>query len=567
VLRELHISGLGVIDDLDLHLTSGLTVLTGETGAGKTMLTVGLSLAAGARASSQLVGVAAEAARVQARLDAPERWSTGPEADDRRGWIEDGEVILARSIGRDGKSSARVGGQLSTASTLSELGADLIEIHGQHGSLRLLGSGTQTAFLDRFAGRDHLRTVLSYAETYAQLHTAERALVRLEEAVRDREREIDLLRYQVDEIRSIDPRSGETDALRAEEARLAHGERLLELSAAAEEVLGGEGGATEGSASAARGLGAIAELDPAAAPLVDRATALAVESAELARDLRAYRESLALDPARADQIRARLSDLQGLHRKYGAGDDEVRGFLRAASERLRELTGADERLDELRADVARLRPEADGLATAVSAGRATAATALGDALTGELEELGMTGAAIRVKLEPLDPIGPSGAEHVDLLLCGGPGQPWLPLAKAASGGELSRVMLACRSVLSDLDEVPTLVFDEIDAGIGGAAGLAVGRRLARLAAARQVIVVTHLPQIACFADLHVRVRKQDGLAQLDVLDDLERVRELSRMLAGLESSEHGGSHAEELLAEAARSRGDVGARPNDRAVG
>jgi DNA repair protein RecN (Recombination protein N) len=230
------------------------------------------------------------------------------------------------------------------------------------------------------------------------------------------------------------------------------------------------------------------------------------------------------------------------------------------------MTGADERLDELRSDVGRLRPQADGLATALSAGRATAATALGDALTGELEELGMTGAAIRVSLEPIDPIGPSGAEHVDLLLCGGPGQPWLPLAKAASGGELSRVMLACRSVLSDLDEVPTLVFDEIDAGIGGAAGLAVGRRLARLAAARQVVVVTHLPQIACFADLHVRVRKQDGRAQLDVLDDIERVRELSRMLAGLESSEHGGSHAEELLAEAARSRGDLGARPNDRAV-
>jgi DNA repair protein RecN (Recombination protein N) len=566
VLRELHISGLGVIDDLDLHLTSGLTVLTGETGAGKTMLTVGLSLAAGTRASSKLVGAGAEAARVQARFDAPERWSTGSEADDRRGWIEDGEVILARSIGRDGKSSARVGGQLSTASTLSDLGADLIEIHGQHGSLRLLGSGTQTAFLDRFAGRDHLRTVRSYAETYGQLRAAERALVRLEEAVRDREREIDLLRYQVDEIRSIDPRSGETDALRAEEGRLAHGERLLELSTAAEEALSGEGGATEGSASAARGLGAIAELDPAAAPLVDRATALAVESAELARDLRAYRESLALDPARADQIRARLSDLQGLHRKYGAGDDEVREYLRAASERLHELAGADERLDELRADVDRLRLEAHGLATAVSAGRATAAMALGEALTGELEELGMTGAAIQVSLEPLDPIGPSGAERVDLVLCGGPGQPWLPLSKAASGGELSRVMLACRSVLSDLDDVPTLVFDEIDAGIGGAAGLAVGRRLARLAAARQVVVVTHLPQIACFADLHVRVRKQDGRTQLDVLDDLERVRELSRMLAGLESSEHGGSHAEELLAEAARSRGDAGARPNDRSV-
>ena len=566
MLRELHISGLGVIDDLDLHLTPGLTVLTGETGAGKTMLTVGLSLAAGTRASSQLVGASASAARVQARFDAPERWSTGPEADDRRGWVEDGEVILARSIGRDGKSSARIGGQLSTASTLSELGAELIEIHGQHGSLRLLASPTQTAFLDRFAGKDHLRTVRGYAEMYGQLLTAERALTRLQDATREREREIDLLRYQLEEIRSVDPRSGETDSLRAEEARLAHGERLLELSAAAEEVLGGEGGAGEGLASVARGLDAIADLDGGAAPLRDRATTLAVEAGELGRDLRSYRESLALDPDRAEVIRARLSDLQGLHRKYGAGDDEVRDFLRDASERLEALSGADERLEELRTQVAHLRPEADALAAKVSIGRDTASAALAEALTGELEELGMTGAAVRVSLEAMDPIGSSGAERVELLLCGGPGQPWLPLAKAASGGELSRVMLACRSVLSDLDDVPTLVFDEIDAGIGGAAGLAVGRRLARLAADRQVVVVTHLPQIACFADLHVRVRKQDGTARLDVLDDLERVRELSRMLAGLETSEHGGSHAEELLAEAARTRTDAGAGSGDRAV-
>ena len=190
----------------------------------------------------------------------------------------------------------------------------------------------------------------------------------------------------------------------------------------------------------------------------------------------------------------------------------------------------------------------------MSAGRAQAAPALGDELTRQIDELGMEGAAIRVAVEPLEPPGPSGADRVALLLRGGPTQPWLPLAKTASGGELSRVMLACRSILADLDDVPTLVFDEVDAGIGGQAGLAVGRRLATLAASRQVLVVTHLPQIACFADLHVRVRKHAGTAEVDVLDDHQRVLELSRMLAGLEASEHGASHAEELLAEAARVR-------------
>jgi DNA repair protein RecN (Recombination protein N) len=557
VLRELHISGLGVIRDLDLQLTPGLTVLTGETGAGKTMLTVGLSLVVGARASAQLVGVGDEVARIQARFDAPERWSTEAVAQDLQGWVEDGEVILARSIGTDGKSSARVGGQLATASALARLGAELIEVHGQHSSLRLLDADTQMGFLDRFAGKEHLAAVRTYIDTFRRLASARAALRRLEDDVRDREREIDLLRYQVNEIQAVDPQPGETDALQAEEARLAHGERLLELSTGAEEILDGEGGAGEGLGSVGHGLAAIADLDPGAAGLGARAHALAAEASELARDLRGYRESLVLDPARSEALRTRIAELKGLHRKYGPGDDEVRGFLREASERLGELSGADERLEELRTEVARLEPVAAELATTLSAGRAEGSSALGQVLTAELEDLGMPGASVRVVLDDLDELGPSGAERAELRLCGGPGQPSLPLAKAASGGELSRVMLACRSVLSDLDDIQTLVFDEVDAGIGGAAGLAVGRRLARLAATRQVVVVTHLPQIACFGDLHVRVRKQDGVAGLQVLDDHERVRELSRMLAGLETSEHGGSHAEELLAEAARSRSAV----------
>jgi DNA repair protein RecN (Recombination protein N) len=555
VLLELHISGLGIIDDLDLQLTPGLTVLTGETGAGKTMITVGLSLAAGARASAQLVGVGAAGARVQARFDAPSRWSTDQD-DDRQGWVEDGEVILARSVGADGKSTARIGGQLTTASSLGRAGADLIEIHGQHGSLRLLEPTTQARFLDRFVGPEHQRTVRDYAATYRRLETQTRSLRALEDEVRDREREIDLLRYQVNEISSVDPHPGETAALQAEETRLAHGERLLALASEAEAALGADGAAAEHLASAAHDLMTAVQLDPAASGLQERAGALAAETVELARDLRAYREALALDTGRGEALRARISELKGLQRKYGAGDDEVLDFLRHATDRLDALSGADQRVEDLRAEVSELRSSAEELAATVSSGRSAAAPALGDALTRELDDLGMTGASVQVSLPALDDLAPAGAERVELLLCAGPGQPTLPLAKAVSGGELSRVMLACRSVLSDLDDVGTLVFDEVDAGIGGVAGLAVGRRLARLAADRQVVVVTHLPQIACFADLHLRVRKDDGLAVVEPLDGLERVGELSRMLAGLETSEHGGSHAEELLAEAARSRGD-----------
>jgi len=556
VLRELHISGLGVIRDLDLELTEGLTVLTGETGTGKTMLTVGLALAGGARGGAHLVGPGAKAARVQARFEVPDGWVSNPVGPDDVSvdWVEDGEVILARSVGADGKSSARIGGQLTTASALSDVSARLIEIHGQHGSLRLLDPSTQTAFLDRYAGAQHLAAVAAYAESYQRATAARRALRRLEDDARDRERELDLLRYQVEEIRSVAPEPGETDALRSEENRLAHGERLLELAAAAEEILSAEGGVAEGSASVVRGLGSIVELDAAAAGLAARAEALAAEAAELGRDLRAYREGLALDPARLASIRERIGELKGLQRKYGPGDAEVLEFLDEAAARILSLAGADERLEELRAEVEALGPAVTTLAEQVTAGRMGARTALADALGEEIQDLGMPGAAIQVALGSLPELGPSGAERVELRFRGGPGQPWLTFAKAASGGELSRVMLACRSVLADLDDVPTLVFDEVDAGIGGQAGLAVGRRLARLAMTRQVVVVTHLPQIACFADQHVRVRKDEGVAQLDVLDDRERIPELSRMLAGLEGSEHGASHAEELLAEAARSR-------------
>ena len=556
MLRELHISGLGVIRDLDLELTEGLTVLTGETGTGKTMLTVGLALAGGARGGAHLVGPGATAARVQARFEVPDGWVSTPVGPDDVSvdWVEDGEVILARSVGTDGKSSARIGGQLTTASALSDVSARLIEIHGQHGSLRLLDPSTQTAFLDRYAGAPHLAAVAAYAESYQRATAARRALRRLEDDARDRERELDLLRYQVEEIRSVAPEPGETDALRSEENRLAHGERLLELAAAAEEILAAEGGVAEGSASVVRGLGSIVELDAAAAGLAARAETLAAEAAELGRDLRAYREGLALDPARLASIRERIGELKGLQRKYGPGDAEVLAFLDEAAARILSLSGADERLEELRAEVEALAPAVTALAEQVTAGRMGARTALADALGEEIQDLGMPGAAIQVALGSLPEPGPSGAERVELRFRGGPGQPWLTFAKAASGGELSRVMLACRSVLADLDDGPTLVFDEVDAGIGGQAGLAVGRRLARLALTRQVVVVTHLPQIACFADQHIRVRKEEGVAQLDVLEDRERIPELSRMLAGLEASEHGASHAEELLAEAARSR-------------
>ena len=549
MLHELHIAGLGVIDDLDLALHPGLNVLTGETGAGKTMVTTGLTLALGARAAASLVRDGAKAARVQARFDAPD------DADD---WAEDGEVILARTVSAEGKSTARISGQLATATTLASLGEHLVEVHGQHQAQRLLSPVTQTAFLDRFAGDEHLVALAAYREAFDALRQAADEHDRLREAARDRERELDLLAYQVREIEGIGPQSGESAALAGEETRLAHVERLIEHTATAGTALAGDDDtAGDAVSAAAQALAEAAELDPAAGEVAARARGLAAELAELARDVRDYREALAADPQRLQQIRERTAELKGLQRKYGETDEDVIAYLAEASERLSQLSGADERLAELAAEVERRQDEVEQRGAVVTTGRSRASADLADAVGGELEELGMPGAVVQVALEPQTPPGAAGFERVELRFAAGPGQSPAPLAKTASGGELSRTMLACRSVLADLDAIPTLVFDEVDAGIGGQAGLAVGRRLARLAQDRQVLVVTHLPQIACFADRHLSVAKERGVATVAVLDDAERIAELSRMLAGMAESAGAVSHAQELLDEAMRVKAAV----------
>jgi DNA repair protein RecN (Recombination protein N) len=549
VLRQLHITDLGVIQELDLEPAPGLTVLTGETGAGKTMITVGLSLALGARAGAHLVRSGASSAKIQARFDAP---------SNAEAWAEDGEVILARTVSADGRGAARIGGQLATAGALAELGERLVEISGQHQSLGLLESSTQLAFLDRFVGAAHLERVAAYRGAHASLVRRRRERDELVEAARDRERAIDLLAYQVREIEAVAPRADETDELAVEEARLGYAERLVELGDAAAQALAADGGAADAVSTAAAALDAIGTLDPRAAELRARARDVAAEVADLASEVRAYRDALGVDPSRLQDVRDRLAALKGLQRKYGPTDADVVAFALRAHEELTSLQTADERLADIETALAAEETAVEEAGAALSAARRRAAPRLADALAAHVRDLGMPTAALEVHVDTDDEPGPSGVDRVDVKFSPGDGQALVPLAKAASGGELSRVMLACRSVLADLDDVPTLVFDEVDAGIGGEAGLAVGRRLAALAVARQVLVVTHLPQIACFADRHVRVRKRGGTATAEVLDDRGRVVELSRMLAGLETSEHALSHAEELLDEAARARAGAG---------
>jgi len=553
VLRELHIAGLGVIEDIDLELDPGLNVLTGETGAGKTMVTVGLALALGQRAASSLVRRGATATRVEARFDAT------PAAAEV-GWAEDGEVVLARRVGADGRSTARVGGQLAPVSTLAELGTGLVEVHGQHQGLRLLSGAAQTAFLDRFVGAEQLAVLETLAAQTAALRDVRSRLDRIDEDTRERERELDLLAYQIREIEALDPRPGEGQALEGEQARLAHAERLLELAAAAETAISGEEAGADALRAGAAALEAAAELDPDAVALAGRGAALASEATELGRDVRAYAERIQLDPERLEEVRSRIAALRDLERKYGESEEEVLAFLDRARAGAAELGGAEDERERLASEAERLDRVVADLAQHVTRARQAATGPLADAIAAELQELGMEGAQVRIELVSLPERTAAGAERAEFRFSGGPGQPLLPIAKVASGGELSRTMLACRTVLVDLDDVPTLVFDEVDQGIGGRAAVTVGRRLARLAERRQVVVVTHLPQIAAFADRHVRVEKRSGVAGVHVLDDAGRVAELSRMLSGLPETEAAATHAEELLAEAAKAKRAPGRR-------
>jgi DNA repair protein RecN (Recombination protein N) len=547
MLHELHITDLGVIADVDLGFDPGLNVLTGETGAGKTMVVVALGLALGRRGSGALVRQGAAVARVQGRFDATA-------AARREGWDDDGSVVLARAVDADGRSTARVGGQLTPVSVLERLGTELVEMHGQHGSTLLRSSAEQTAFLDRFAGTEHLQRLDEHVRAFTRLAESERALDELDRSDRDREREADVLAFQIAEIEAVSPRAGEMAQLEAEALRLTNVQRLLERTSAAETALSRDDGAAEATAGATAALEDVADVDASVAALAERARALREEVAQLARDVRDHRESLETDPVRLEETNARIAAIRALFRKYGDGEEAVEEFLSAARERSESLATSVERRAALEREVDSLGSAVEELGRVVSAGRAGVAPRLASAIADELRALGMPGAVLAIELIPGERTA-SGIERAEFAFAGGPGQRPLPLAKVASGGELSRVMLACRTVLVDADAVATLVFDEVDAGIGGAAGAAVGQRLAALARHRQILVVTHLPQIASFADRHLVVEKTRGTATVTEVDGRERIAELSRMLAGLRDSEAAAAHAEELLAEAVRVKG------------
>jgi DNA repair protein RecN (Recombination protein N) len=437
-------------------------------------------------------------------------------------------------------------GRLAPLASLSAVGDRLVEIHGQSQASPLLAPAALAALLDRFAGPAHLEVVEAYRRAHASLRSAKASLRAIDRDARERERERDLLRYQIREIEAANVSPGEMRLLGQEESRLAHAERILELAGSAEQAVGDEGGAVDRLGEAAASAQAIAAVDTSAEGLEARLRSAAAEAADALGELRAYRESIDADPSRLQGVQERARELRGLERKYGDAEEGILAYLEDAGTRLASLEGEDAERATLARAVEELSSTVSALAVELTAGRSRSAPALEEVLTREIRALGMPGAEVMVELAPEPEPGPGGAERVVFEFSGGPGQPRLPLARAASGGELSRVTLACRAVMADLDDAQTLVFDEVDAGIGGRTAVAVAERLARVAERRQVLVVTHLAQIAARADRHFLVSKNEGRATVEMLDGERRVEELARMLSG-RTGKASLAHARDLI--------------------
>lgn len=568
MIEEIRISGLGVIEESVLELGPGLNVLTGETGAGKTMIVTALGLLLGARADSGAVRRGARSARVEGLivLGTPLEAAVRARVEDAGGTLEEGTLLVARQIAAEGRSRAFLGGSAAPVAALQDLADDLVAVHGQSDQHRLLRPDAQRAALDSYAGEALAECAASYTSGYTELKAVEAELAELVGAARERAREADVLRFGLGEIEAVSPQPGEDVALAAEEERLGFADTLRAAAETAREALSSqtEGPDALGAIGAARrSLEAVREHDAEAGRLADRVAELGYLLNDVAAEVASYASGLETDPARLAVVSERRAALTGLTRKYGADVEEVLAWATEAADRLAGLDGSDDRVEELRARRDTLRAELAVAAGRMSQARAGAARALEGAISAELTSLAMPQAWVEIRLgRSADPdgleiggehwrFGPNGVDQVEILLAANAGAEPRPLDKGASGGELSRVMLALEVAVAGTGSVPTFVFDEVDAGVGGKAAVEVGRRLARLARTAQVLVVTHLPQVAAFADRHLVVQKaSDGsvtTSGLELLDEDGRVRELSRMLAGLEESDTARAHAEELL--------------------
>lgn len=558
MLTDLRIAGLGVISDAAIELGPGFTAVTGETGAGKTMIVTGLGLLTGEKAESRLIRHGGQRALVEGRLSADD--SLGERVAEQGGEVEDGEVLIARVL-TPSRSRALVGGAQVTVPGLLDVVGERITIHGQSEQIRLGSAERQREVLDAFGGEQLAAELDAYAALWARHRADLDELALLRDRAQERARELAVLEFGLEEIEKVDPQPEEDATLQAEARALQAVDDLRLAAKSALDALVGDDDAFDDQpnalglvAHARKALESVGDDDAEAAALGARIAEASFLLSDAAGDVASYLAGLEADPARLEWIAGRLAALQALSRKYGATMTDVLEWARSSAEQAGRLQGSDDRIAELAAGVAEQRAELERLASGIGARRREAAAELAGLVEAELAALAMPHARLRFDVTALPDLGPHGADQVALMFAANPGSTPAPLAKVASGGELSRVRLALEVVLAAGSAGHTFVFDEVDAGVGGAVALEIGRRLARLAATSQVIVVTHLAQVAAFADRHFVVHKADdgqvttsGVAEVS---GEERVDELARMMAGLEGTAAARAHASELLAEA-----------------
>ncbi|MEJ7773330.1 MAG: DNA repair protein RecN [Nocardioidaceae bacterium] len=557
MLEELSIDSLGVIDAATLELGAGLNVVTGETGAGKTMVVTALNLLLGARADSGVVREHAHRARVQGTLQLDPESGVAARAGDAGADLDEGSLIVSRIVQAGGRSKASVGGAAIPVGTLAELSADLVVIHGQSDQQLLLQPAHQRRTLDAFGGPAHKVVSDEYRRTYEALRVVVAELAQVVSRGRERAQEADLLRLGLAEIEAVRPQPGEDERVLAEESRLAHADALRRAADEAQQALSADEpdltprDALGLVAAARKSLEAEREHDVRLAQLCDELAAASYALVDVAADLASYGSTLDSDPQRLAWVQERRATLGALTRKYGDTIADVLEWTETAAARLLQLDDDDSLVAGLRARRDELSQRLADLGADLSDRRRALAAQLSARVTDELSELAMPDADFTVDVTGLTEPRGNGLDEVTFLFAAHTGGQPRALQRGASGGELSRVMLALEVCLAGTQPVPTMIFDEVDAGVGGKAAVEIGRRLARLARTVQVIVVTHLPQVAAFADQHyLVVKSSDGsvtTSGVTRLDDEGRRRELSRMLAGLEDSDSALAHADELV--------------------
>jgi DNA repair protein RecN (Recombination protein N) len=567
---ELRICALGSVDEAVLELHAGLTVLSGETGAGKSSIVRAFGLLAGGRADASQVRSGRASAAVEGRLTVDPESVIAARVREVGGELEGSCLIVARTVSADGRSRAFVGGRSVPVGLLAEVVGGLLALHGQSSQLQLRQPGAQRLALDRFAGPPVLEPLQAFRATRDRWQSARRELQQLKVAAKERAREIELLRLGLADVERVAPLPGEELELDRELARLSAVDELRWASETARVHLTGDenartddGGALAALGQAARTLDAAAGNDPELEALARRVHEVSVLAGEVAADLASYAAGVDDDPQRLAAAQERRAELSRLCRPHATGVDGVLLWAAEAVSRLAALDPGGERCAQLEVQESQAAEQMLTLAKQLSAARTLAAKSLQRRISAELTALSMSSARLEVALSPFEPgqgtasesaarLGVDGGDEVELLFAAGDGMALRPLARAASGGELSRVVLALEVVLAAGLGPTSMVFDEVDAGIGGEAALEVGRRLAVLGQTRQVICVTHLPQVAAFADRHLLVAKSGRGATVHsgviALDQPQRIRELSRMLAGVADSELARGHAAELLA-------------------